>query len=229
HQVGYVVFNDHLPRKHLTEGRKPPRLTGQALKSRRSPEEHLALLSELHEKTRDPWGLVEDFARQLALKGVLMGSHDDPSPEIRAKYRTLGVHIAEFPMTEATALAAKEAGDPVILGAPNLVRGGSHNKNLDAKRAIDQGLCSALVSDYHYPALYQSAQKLSEHLRCDIAAAWGLVSHGAAQILGLADRGWLEIGKQADFIVTNQTGRIFASFVAGRPSFVASELVDSFL
>ncbi|MEL7132953.1 MAG: alpha-D-ribose 1-methylphosphonate 5-triphosphate diphosphatase, partial [Pseudomonadota bacterium] len=47
-QVGYVVFNDHLPHDRLAEGRKPPRLTGQALKAGRNPDAHFQMLLEMH-------------------------------------------------------------------------------------------------------------------------------------------------------------------------------------
>ena len=47
--IPYVVLNDHVPHEALAKGKKPPRLTGQALKAKRSPEVHLALLQQMHE------------------------------------------------------------------------------------------------------------------------------------------------------------------------------------
>ena len=47
--IRYVVLNDHLPHAALAKGKRPPRLTGQALKSGRSPEAHHVLLQSLHD------------------------------------------------------------------------------------------------------------------------------------------------------------------------------------
>ena len=65
----------------------------------------------------------------------------------------IGVRIAEFPLTRQAATAAKAMMSPVIMGAPNIVRGGSQAGNIAAVEWIAAGLCDALVSDYHLPAL----------------------------------------------------------------------------
>ncbi len=60
--------------------------------------------------------------------------------------------ISEFPPTTiAAAQAAREAGEPVLMGAPNVVRGGSQSGNIAAEDLVKLGLCDALVSDYYYP------------------------------------------------------------------------------
>ena len=46
--IGFVVLNDHVPHDALIKGKRPPRMTGQALKGGRSPEAHLELLKQLH-------------------------------------------------------------------------------------------------------------------------------------------------------------------------------------
>jgi alpha-D-ribose 1-methylphosphonate 5-triphosphate diphosphatase len=215
HNVGYLVLNDHLPHTALAKGRRPPRLTGQALKSGRSPEAHLALLTEL--AARDVSAEVAALVARLTLKGVLVGSHDDTSPQIRATYREMGAKLAEFPETIETAQAAKAAGDPVILGAPNVLRGGSHAGKLRAADLVDADLCDALVSDYHYPAMIGAVQRLVADGVCDWAAAWQLVSARPAEVLRLADRGTLAPGNRADIIaVEAATGRTCLTLAAGQ-------------
>jgi len=129
----------------------------------------------------------------------------------------MGAPLAEFPETVETAKAAKAAGDPVILGAPNVLRGGSHAGNLRATDLVAADLCDALVSDYHYPALIGAVRRLVAEGVCDWAAAWRLVSARPAEVLRLADRGTLAPGKRADIIVVEAvTGRICMTLAAGQ-------------
>jgi alpha-D-ribose 1-methylphosphonate 5-triphosphate diphosphatase len=104
------------------------------------------------------------------------------------------------------------------------MRGGSHAGNVAAADLVRDGLCDALASDYHYPALRQSVSKLVQQNACDFATAWALVSDGPARVLGLTDRGKLEAGLRADVMVEDiATGRIAATFSAGRVTYIQGE------
>jgi len=228
--VPYVVFNDHLPHAALAKGKKPPRLTGQALKSGRSPEAHLALLQALHAVTESVPEAVARLAARLADKGVKLGSHDDDSAATRENWRGCGLSISEFPETMEAAEAAKAAGDPVVMGAPNVVRGGSHSGKVSAAEMVAAGLVDGLASDYHYPAPRQAVLRLVEDGVCDFAQAWALVSAKPAEVLGLNDRGTLETGKRADLVIVDaQSGRIGATLVGGQVSFMAGDVAARFM
>lgn len=209
HDIGYVVFNDHLPHKRLSEGRKPPRLTGTALKSGRSPEAHLALMHKLHARSGDVPEALAAFAPRLAELGCILGSHDDNSGEDRASMRALGCVVAEFQETRDAAEAARNDGGAIVLGAPNVMRRGSHKGNVSAEELIADGLCDALASDYHYAAVRQAIQALVARGVCSFETAWRLVSESPAKILGLTERGTLKPGQRADILVEDcDTGRI---------------------
>lgn len=225
--VGYVVLNDHLPHAALDKGKTPPRLTGQALKAGRSPQAHLALMQAMHARRDEVPEALAGLVSRLRAAGVLVGSHDDDTPERRGWFRELGVTLSEFPETEATARAARAAGDAVVLGAPNVVRGGSHAGKVSAADLVGVGLCDALASDYHYPALRQAALALAG--RIGLAAAWGMVSDGPARLLGIADRGRIAPGLRADFVVLDEVGRVAACFVRGQPAYLAGEVAARFL
>lgn len=228
--VPYVVFNDHLPHAALAKGKKPPRLTGQALKSGRSPEVHLALLQALHAVTESVPEAVARLAARLAANGVKLGSHDDDSAATRETWRGCGLSISEFPETMAAAEAAKAAGDPVVMGAPNVVRGGSHSGKVSAAEMVAAGLVDGLASDYHYPAPRQAVLRLVEDGVCDFAQAWALVSTKPAAVLGLNDRGSLEAGKRADLVIVEaESGRIGATLVGGQVSFMAGDVAARFM
>lgn len=230
HGIGYVVFNDHLPHARLAEGRKPPRLTGQALKSGRSPEAHLALMTRLHAARAEVPGALDAFCAELAARGLRMGSHDDRDAPGRAAWRARGVTISEFPETLEAAQAARAAGEPVVLGAPNVVRGASHAGNVSALELIAAGLCDALASDYHYPSPARAAWRCVELGLLDEAGAWALVSEGPARLLGLEDRGRLEPGLRADLVVMErESRRIVATVAGGQMAYLSGPVAERFL
>lgn len=229
-QVPYVVFNDHLPHDRLAQGRTPPRLTGQALKAGRSPEAHLKMLQQMHARTSEVPAALDALCAALAQQGVRLGSHDDATAEARSHWRARGVDIAEFPETLEAAEAAKAAGDHVILGSPNVVRGGSHKGNVSALDLIAMRLCDALASDYHYPSPRRAALMLMKSGLMDLAGAWALVSSGPARVLGLGDRGSLQPGKRADLVVLDaETQRVAATIAGGRVSFLSGDIAGRFV
>lgn len=215
HGIGYVVFNDHLPHGALAAGKRPKRLTGQALRIGRNPEAHLAFMQDLHGRMDAVPAALDGLCRVLAQKGVRMGSHDDRTGQARADWRARGVNIAEFPETAEAVEAAHGAGDPVIMGAPNVVRGGSHNGNVSAVERMMMGQVAALASDYHYPSLRRAAFLLADGGLCDLATAWGVISSGPAQVLGLQDRGDLGVDRRADLVVLDAGTRAVAATVSG--------------
>lgn len=225
--IGYVVFNDHLPHAALAAGKRPPRLTGQALKSGRSPDDHLALMHRLHGQASAVPAALDALASRLAGAGVILGSHDDATAADRAAWRQRGVAVSEFPETHDAAAAARQGGDRVVLGAPNVVRGGSHSGNVGAADLVMAGLCDALASDYHYPAPRQAALMLAE--RIGLAAAWDLVAGGPARLLGLTDRGHLAPGLRADLVVMDTTGHVGATIAGGRITHMSGAVAARFI
>ena len=212
--VGQVVFNDHLPHDALDKGKRPPRLTGQALKSGRNPEAHLAMMQDLHARRDAVPDAVSALAVRLGAAGVVLGSHDDNRPDQRAWWRARGVTLSEFPDTEEAARAARDGGDGIVLGAPNVMRGGSHAGKVSARDLIGRGLCDALASDYVYPGPLNAARILAGGL--GLPRAWALVSEGPARLLGLADRGRIVPGLRADLVVLDAGGRVCLTMAGGR-------------
>lgn len=227
--IEYVVFNDHLPHARLAAGKKPPRLTGQALKGRRSPEAHLAMLMALHGQGAAVDAAIGGLAEELAQLGVVLGSHDDARAGEREEWHEIGVRISEFPETIEAAQAARAQGAAIVLGAPNVMRGGSHKGNVEAASLVAAGLCDALASDYHYPSLAGAAFALAEAEVVDFATAWGLVSAGPARVLGLSDRGQIAAGMRADLVIIDpENQRICATIAAGKISYMSGEVAERF-
>jgi alpha-D-ribose 1-methylphosphonate 5-triphosphate diphosphatase len=214
-QVPYIVFNDHIPHAALAAGKRPPRLTGQALKSGRNPDAHLGLLKQMHDAHGQvPAALLR--LRTLLSAHTILGSHDDRSAQQRQNWAQMGVSICEFPETYEVAKLANALGSPVVMGAPNLLRGGSHKGNISVATLLAEGLCDALASDYHYPSLCHAALSLEADI--GIAKAWALISSRPAKILGLGDRGHLALGQRADMVVLDRRSHaVEGTFAQGRP------------
>lgn len=230
HGIGHLVLSDHLPHRALEAGRRVPRLEGQALKAGRSPAAHQDLLEALHAEMPEARAALPGFLAGLAARGVRLGSHDDETPQDRAAFRAIGCALAEFPTTLETANAASDAGDAVVMGAPNVLRGGSHNKgSVSAREVLEAGACGALASDYHYPAPLGAARRLWED-GWDLARAWALVSSGPAEVLGLNDRGVIAVGKRADLVIlSHDLSRVHGVICAGHLAFADAVLAERLL
>jgi alpha-D-ribose 1-methylphosphonate 5-triphosphate diphosphatase len=133
--------------------------------------------------------------------GAILASHDDATPAHVAEAAADGVAIAEFPTTVEAATASREAGMKVLMGAPNVVRGGSHSGNAAATDLAARGLLDILSSDYVPFSLLQAAFILPERVQSmDLPAAVRLVSRVPAETVGLTDRGAIAVGRRADLV-----------------------------
>lgn len=222
--VDYVVFNNHLPEALDMAQNAPHRFASWAAQTKRTAEEMLQIVQTADAAGADVPRSLAQLATGFQASGVQMGSHDDGTAETREFYRNIGAPNCEFPTTVAAAQAARAAGEPVLMGAPNVVRGGSQSGNIAAQSLVEAGLCDALVSDYYYPALAQAAFYLADAGVMDLAAAWAMISTNPAQIAGLHDRGTLAVGKRADLVAVNaETRAVEMTICAGRIAHLSGE------
>ncbi len=166
------------------------------------------------------------LARAASAAGIPMLSHDDATLEERAGFRALGASICEFPITEAVAENARAHGEHVVMGAPNVVRGGSHLGWASAAPLAERGLVTVLASDYHWPALFAAPFVMLRRGVLDVAGAWALVSANPAQALGLTERGGLRVGMRADVLVVAggaEAPSLQAVFTAGKLAWLSPE------
>ncbi|MGR7994811.1 alpha-D-ribose 1-methylphosphonate 5-triphosphate diphosphatase [Xanthobacter sp. ZOL 2024] len=141
--------------------------------------------------------------------GCILASHDDATPEHVAEAIGDGVAIAEFPTTEEAARLSHEAGIRVLMGAPNLVRGGSHTGNASAAALARAGLLDILSSDYVPASLLWSAFDLARRVpRLSLPHAVQRVTKTPAEVVGLTDRGEIAPGKRADLLRVALAGEI---------------------
>ena len=223
--VDYVVFNNHLEEALETAEKRPEQFEHWAKRTNRTREEFKDVVLQAQAQINRVPRYLCSLATVFDMHGVKYGSHDDVDGAAREYYAMIGAKICEFPTGLGAGIAAKSWGDPVIMGAPNVVRGGSQAGNVSAMTMIHEGLCNALVSDYHYPTLAKSAFRIARDGVMSLADAWALISTNPAQIMGMQDRGEIKAGKRADLTIINQkTQEVEGTLAAGRWSYLSAGL-----
>ncbi|MBP6344778.1 MAG: alpha-D-ribose 1-methylphosphonate 5-triphosphate diphosphatase [Neisseriaceae bacterium] len=148
------------------------------------------------------------IAEQCRDQQVVMASHDDATFEHVAESHQLGMSIAEFPTSIEAAKHSTDKGLRVLMGAPNIVRGGSHSGNVAASSLATQGFLDILSSDYYPNSLLHAAFMLTdEAIGFDLPQAIRTVSHNPAHAVNLTDRGELAPGKLADLVQVSLHGQ----------------------
>ncbi|KFK95678.1 MULTISPECIES: alpha-D-ribose 1-methylphosphonate 5-triphosphate diphosphatase [unclassified Serratia (in: enterobacteria)] len=145
----------------------------------------------------------EAIAAHCRARRIALASHDDATAEHVAESRALGSVIAEFPTTEAAAQASHQQGLQVLMGAPNIVRGGSHSGNVAAHHLAALGVLDILSSDYYPASLLDAAFRLSadERNSLNLPQAVQRITRNPARALGLQDRGLIAEGLRADLVL----------------------------
>ncbi|MEO1491992.1 MAG: alpha-D-ribose 1-methylphosphonate 5-triphosphate diphosphatase [Pseudomonadota bacterium] len=199
-----LAFNDHYLNL-LADGREADKVAKYAARSGLSEAEFRALIARVGARADEVPGTIARLATAAKAAGVICLAHDEKSPEVRHDHRALGIDVCEFPLTRPTAEDAIAKGEHTILGAPNVLRGGSHIGAIDAAPAIADGLCTCLASDYYYPAQLRAAAKLGNGSAEALARHWAVVSTNPAAAAGMAPRGTLTAGAEADVIALRLT------------------------
>ncbi|TLX59739.1 phosphonate metabolism protein PhnM [Stutzerimonas nosocomialis] len=147
------------------------------------------------------------IVEECRARGLSVASHDDATLEHVAESAGFGMSIAEFPTTLEAAQASHRAGLKVLMGAPNVVRGGSHSGNIAAAELARWGVLDILSSDYYPASLLPAALMLAEQDNdYDLPRAVSTVTRAPAVAAGLVDRGELQVGLRADLLQARVAG-----------------------
>ena len=201
------------------------KMADQARRAHVTAGDYVALLAGVWTRRAEVPDHTARMAALARMHKAPMLSHDDSQAETRRYYRDLGATVAEFPMHDRVFRAARAAGDPIVLGAPNAMRGGSHLGSLGAAQMIARGLCDILASDYFYPAMLGAMVRLHADRVAPLTELWKLVSVNPARAMGLADRGRIGPGQRADLLLLDwpegQFPAPLRTWVAGRGGYSA--------
>ncbi|ADP81569.1 alpha-D-ribose 1-methylphosphonate 5-triphosphate diphosphatase [Pseudofrankia inefficax] len=141
-----------------------------------------------------------EIARLAAQRGIPMATHDDATSDHVAESVALGGRISEFPTTVLAAAEAAKHGQQIVMGAPNIVRGGSQSGNVAAAELLELGLLHMLSSDYVPSSPLQAVFQLAADGVIGLPEGAALVSGNPARSVGLDDRGEITVGRRADLV-----------------------------
>lgn len=199
--VGLVSINDHTPgqRQFLDPIRLKAYYMGKFGMTESQFEEFHAYTLELHGRNAERHR--REIVSRARARALPIASHDDATLEHVREAVANGMTIAEFPTTREAAEASSEAGLAVLVGAPNLVLGGSHSGNIAALDLLRSGHADILSSDYVPASLMEGVFKLAGlDAGISLPGAVRLASRTPARAVGLDDRGEIAASKRADLV-----------------------------
>ncbi|MFC4776092.1 alpha-D-ribose 1-methylphosphonate 5-triphosphate diphosphatase [Paenibacillus sp. GCM10023252] len=204
-QIDYLSFMDHSPGQG--QYREEGSFERYVMKNQGVTAAEVGhIVSTLAEnRAKVDWDKLEHLGRLAGEQGIAVASHDDDSSQMIEDRSRLGVSICEFPINMETAKVAADRGIQVCVGAPNVVRGVSHDHNLRASDAIAAGVAHILCSDYHPSSLLTAIFKLVDDGVAALPEAVRMATLHPAQALGIDDHlGSIVPGRAADLIIVDR-------------------------
>lgn len=198
-RVGLVSLMDHTPgqRQFRDMVKLEAYLKGKYAMDDDTFMQHVAQLKGLRERNGDRHEYETVHAAHRF--GAVLASHDDTTADQVKISAGHGIRLAEFPTTVEAARACHDHDIKVMMGAPNIIRGGSHSGNVAARELAELGHLDIMSSDYVPSALLLSAAMLGE-IWGDMARGMKTVTMTPARAAGLDDRGELRAGARADLL-----------------------------
>jgi alpha-D-ribose 1-methylphosphonate 5-triphosphate diphosphatase len=200
-KIQLLSLNNHLP--PATDDETLARYTKGLRQRIKLPESEIrAMIEAAMERQEEGLYQIEQLVEKAHQWGIPVASHDDESEADVAVSARRKVAIAEFPASVPLAAQSRAYGAAVLMGAPNLVRGGSHVGYMSVAMAAQAGVLDCLCSDYHYPSLFHAPFKLVELGLMPFAAAWKVVSTYPANAARIGNsKGAIATGLDADFLL----------------------------
>lgn len=219
-KVHLLSLNNHLP--ETTDDETLARYTkGLQQRIKLSVDEIRSLIEAAIARQEEGLQQLEQLVEQAHQLGIPVASHDDESEADVALSKKRQVAIAEFPASISLAAESRAYGAAVLMGAPNLIRGGSHVGYMSVAAAAESNVLDCLCSDYHYPSLFYAPFKMAEMGLMPFEESWKLVSTHPAKAARISDRkGAIAAGLDADFLVLKPgctlPSAISAVYIKGR-------------
>jgi len=220
-KVQLLSINDHLPSPD-NEQKMLRYLKGFRRRVSMSEAEMLDFIHQIQEERHSGEPQVEELVAIAHSRNIPLASHDDHTEARVALSRKRRVAIAEFPATVDLAAKSRDYGASVLMGAPNLIRGGSHLGWMSVAEAIENDVVDCLCSDYHYPSLFYAPFQIEYLGLMSFTQAWNLVSSHPAAATGIDNcKGSIAPNLDADFILVSPHPRPFLNsivsvYIAGK-------------
>ncbi len=161
----------------------------------------------------------QQMVQACSARHLPLASHDDTLLSDVELAVSEGVRMSEFPTTVVAAEAARRSGMAIIMGGPNMVKGGSHSGNVSAAELAQLDLLDIFSSDYVPSSLLMATFMLAKLEGWSLPKAVRTVTRNPARAIGMADRGEVAVGARADLLRVrmNRAGMptVLQTWVAG--------------
>ena len=200
-QVTLLSLNNHLP--PTTDDKTIQRYANGLQRRLKMPVAEIrALIESIYSRQAEGLAQFEDLVQRCHQLDIPVASHDDETEADVAKSQARGVAIAEFPASIPLAEQSRAYGASVLMGAPNLVRGGSHVGYMSVAEAAQAEVLDCLCSDYHYPSLFHAPFLLADKGLMPFERAWKCISEYPARAAKIGQqKGKIAPGYDADFLL----------------------------
>ena len=200
-QVTLLSLNNHLP--PTTDDKTIQRYANGLQRRLKMPVAEIrALIESIYPRQTEGLAQFEDLVQRCHQLDIPVASHDDETEADVAKSQARGVAIAEFPASIPLAEQSRAYGASVLMGAPNLVRGGSHVGYMSVAEAAQAEVLDCLCSDYHYPSLFHAPFLLADKGLMPFEQAWKCISEYPARAAKIGQqKGKIAPGYDADFLL----------------------------
>ncbi len=199
--IHYLSYMNHAP--GLGQYKRPGAFEAYVMKNQgvNKHEVEEIIRNVVNKQEQIDWKKIERITELAKSSHIRIASHDDDSIEQVDTSMRMGATVCEFPLNLGTASYASDQGISVCVGAPNVVRGSSHDKNMKAIDAIQAGKAQILCSDYLPSSIVSAIFKLNSE-GISLSSAVNMATLNPAIALGIhSTLGSIEIGKQADFVL----------------------------
>lgn len=205
-QIHEISFMDHTPGQGQYHDLMVYQEAVEKYHGKEIEENGIESILEYHQKKdRLSFEELKDLADFAKAHGITTASHDDDCAEKIAVNEKIGVSISEFPITMDVARLAHDKGFYTVVGAPNVLLGGSHSGNMSAAEAIKDGCADIICSDYFPQAILHSIFIMAEKYGCPLPEVVKKATLNPAKAMKIdADYGSIAIGKKADVLIVQK-------------------------
>ncbi|MCD7909331.1 MAG: alpha-D-ribose 1-methylphosphonate 5-triphosphate diphosphatase [Clostridium sp.] len=173
-----------------------------------SEEEENQIINKCNKPLLDK-ASIETLLNCAREANIPIAYHDVDTASLLKIMKEWNINICEFPIYEAIAIAARENDFFVVVGAPNILRGESHHKNVFATDLVKKQIANVICSDYYPWGLLPAVFKLHNTSKIPLHKIVYMVTLSPAKAVKIGkDYGSIEKGKKADLIVVDASNEL---------------------
>ncbi|MDD2971439.1 MAG: alpha-D-ribose 1-methylphosphonate 5-triphosphate diphosphatase [Lachnospiraceae bacterium] len=206
HLIHEISFMDHSPGQGQYRDLQIYQETIEKHHGKEIEEEGIEKILEYHkEKEMLSFAQLKELCELAHKYEITVASHDDDTIKKLQINKHIGVDISEFPINEKTAKAAHDMGFYTVVGAPNVLLGGSHSGNMSAADAICADCADIICSDYFPQAILHSIFIMHKKYNCALPGLVNRATLNPAKAMRIDDKyGSIEAGKKADLLIVDE-------------------------